>query len=297
MEQEAISFNFCNLSGRNASIKKAKFAVIPIPYDLTTSYLPGTRKGPQAIIEASFQLEYYDDEMDYEVVESGIFTSKPLDVAVSSPKEMIKRVYVRIKKVVRKGLFPVIVGGEHTITIGAVRAMKEFYPEMSVIQFDAHADLRDKFMGSSYSHACVGRRVSEICPLVIAGVRSMSREEKSFLEKSNIILYSAKDMMGKDFNGEVILSSLKSDYVYVSIDLDVFDPSLMPSVGTPEPGGLGWYEMTSLLEKLSERKNIVGFDITELSPIGGFVAPDFIAAKLIYKLMTYIDKHSKGKRG
>ncbi len=296
-EPEAISFNFCNLPEEYTSIKKAKFAVIPVPYDLTTSYIPGTRRGPQAIIEASFQLEYYDEEMDHEAFRSGIFTFKPLDVTASSPGDMIDRVYMKIREVARKGLFPVIIGGEHTITIGAVRAMKEFYAEMVVLQLDAHADLRNTYMDSPYSHACVARRISEICPLVIAGVRSISRDEKSFLEKSSIILYSAKDMMKKDFSKELILSSLRSDFVYLSIDLDVFDPSIMPSVGTPEPGGIGWYDVTSLLEILIQEKNIVAFDITELSPIAGFVAPDFFAAKLIYKIMTYIDKSSKRKGG
>ncbi|MEN6420589.1 MAG: agmatinase [Smithella sp.] len=269
------------------SMREALFAVVPVGYDLTSTYQPGSRRGPLAIIEASTNMELYDEELKKETYLAGIYTTLPVEIDARGPKNMINAVRKKISKIIALDKIPVMLGGEHSITFGAVQALKEKYPKLSVLQLDAHADLRDSYQGSPYSHASVARRISEICPLVQVGIRSMSKEEGDFLPQSKVKSYSA-DFVAEEKNWcEKICKNLKGD-VFISIDLDVFDPSIMPSTGTPEPGGLSWRDVLHLLKSVSRVCKIRGFDVVELAPIPGNIAPDFMAAKLIYRLMGYI---------
>ena len=269
------------------SLRDAKFVVIPVPYDLTSTYQPGSRRGPTAIIEASTNMELYDEELKKETYMSGIHTTLPVAIDARGPKNMVNIVRKKISRIAGLNKIPVMLGGEHSITLGAVQAMIEKYSGLTVLQFDAHADLRDTYQGSPYSHACVARRISEICPLTQVGIRSMSKEEGEFLPQSKVKSYSADFVLEKKNLAETVCKDLSGD-VFITIDLDVFDPSIMPATGTPEPGGLYWKDILHLLELVSASCNIRGFDVVELAPLPGVVAPDFMAAKLIYRLMGYI---------
>jgi agmatinase len=269
------------------SLRDAKFVVIPVPYDLTSTYQSGSRRGPAAIIEASTNMELYDEELKKETYLAGIHTTLPVAIDARGPKNMVNIVRRRISRIAKLDKIPVMLGGEHSVTLGAVQAMIEKYPELTVLQFDAHADLRDTYQGSPYNHACVARRISEICPLVQVGIRSMSKEEGDFLPQSKVKSYSADFVLEKKNWAETVCKDLRGD-VFITIDLDVFDPSIMPATGTPEPGGLYWKDILQLLKLVSASCNIRGFDVVELAPLPGIVAPDFIAAKLIYRTMGYI---------
>lgn len=269
------------------SLRDAKFIVIPVPYDLTSTYQPGSRRGPAAIIEASTNMELYDEELKKETYMAGIHTTLPVSIDARGPKNMVNIVRKKISRIVALNKIPVILGGEHSITLGAVQAMIEKYPKLTVLQFDAHADLRDTYQESPYSHACVARRISEICPLVQVGIRSMSKEEGEFLPQSKVKSYSADFVLEKKNWAETVCKDLRGD-IFITIDLDVFDPSIMLATGTPEPGGLYWKDILHLLKLVSASCNIRGFDVVELAPLPGVVAPDFMAAKMIYRLMGYI---------
>jgi agmatinase len=271
------------------SLRDALFVVVPVPYDLTSTYQPGSRRGPAAIIEASTNMELYDDELKKETYLTGIHTTSPVAIDARGPKNMINIVRKKIAKIAALNKIPVMLGGEHSISLGAVQALKEKYPELKVLQLDAHADLRESYQESPYSHASVARRISEICPLIQVGIRSMSKEEADFLPQSKVKSYSADFALEKKDRCETICKDLSGD-VFVTIDLDVFDPSIMPSTGTPEPGGLSWSNVLRLLKLVSRSCKIRGFDVVELAPIPGIVAPDFMAAKLIYRFMGYITK-------
>lgn len=265
----------------------ARVFVIPVPYDSTTSFRGGARFGPSVIIHASRHMEDYDLELDRDISRIGIHTTPELVPNVASPEAMVEQVRRAALAVGRRGQIVALLGGEHTITVGAVRAFAELYPGLSVLYLDAHADLRDSFMGSSYSHACVARRVYEKCPLVQVGVRSLSAEEIRFIGQNDLPVFTwgttPYDIPGL---AQAVIEQL-SQNVYVSIDLDVFDPSIMAAVGTPEPGGMTWNEVTGLLRAVGEQRHIVGFDIVELSPEEGPEACAYTAAKLAYKLMGY----------
>jgi agmatinase len=198
---------------------------------------------------------------------------------------MLRRVEQVTSDVMGLGKMPVMLGGEHSITVGAVRAAKRRYSNLSVLQLDAHADLRNRYLESTYNHACVMRRVVEICPAVQAGIRSMSREEAEYVEQNELKAYYAQDMMRRDAADDIIASL--SANVYITIDLDVFDPSIMSAVGTPQPGGLDWYIVIDLLRRVSQARHVVGFDLVELCPSQGPVSCAFLAAKLAYKLIGY----------
>jgi agmatinase len=269
------------------SLKEALFVIVPVPYDLTSTYQPGSRRGPVAIIEASTNMELYDDELKKETYSTGIHTTMPLKVDSRGPKHMTSVVRRKISRLAALNKIPVILGGEHSISFGVVQAMKDKYPKLKVLQLDAHADLRNSYQKSPYSHASVARRISEICSLVQVGIRSLSKEEADFLPGSNIKSYSADFVSENKKWCETICKDLSGD-VFISIDLDVFDPSIMPATGTPEPGGLYWKDILYLLRNISRSCKIRGFDVVELAPIPGLIAPDFMAAKLIYRLMGYI---------
>jgi agmatinase len=232
-------------------------------------------------------MELYDEELKKETYLAGIHTTLPVPIDARGPKNMINAVRKKIAKVSAQNKIPVMLGGEHSISLGAVQALKEKYPKLKVLQLDAHADLRESYQGSPYSHASVARRISEICPLIQVGIRSMSKEEADFLSQSKVKSYNADFALEKKNWCETICKDLNGD-VYVSIDLDVLDPSIMPSTGTPEPGGLYWRDILHLLKLVSSSCKIRGFDVVELAPVPGIVAPDFMAAKLIYRSMGYI---------
>jgi len=288
--QETAKWNFGGLDDDYSGFKKAKVVVMPVPYDKTTTYRSGTRNGPAAIIDASMNMEIFDEELNQETYRMGIHTMQVLPVDELTLEDMVEKVRLSTLEVLKAGKFPVIIGGEHSITTGAVKAFIETYPTLSVLQLDAHFDLRDEYRGSKYNHACVARRIAELCPLVQVGTRSLSKEERDFLSSgtnTRILNVDVYKMLESLFWRDEVLASL-TENVYVTIDLDVFDPSLIPAVGTPEPGGIGWYDALEFLRSVVKYKKVVGFDVMELCPIKGQVSSDFISAKLIYRLLGYI---------
>ncbi|HOJ51419.1 MAG TPA: agmatinase [Syntrophales bacterium] len=283
------AMNFCGLDGPQSAYENSFFAVLPVPYDATTSYQAGTRWGPQAIISASVYLEWYDEELERETCAKGIYTAPYLEADARGPEYMVASVEQKIGQFLQDGKVPVLLGGEHSISLGAVRAMKKHFPSLSVLHLDAHADMRDQYQQSPFSHACVARRIYELCPIVQVGIRSMSREEADFIKEKNISSLSAHFVMEEENWIEVILEKLKGD-VYVSIDVDCLDPAYMPATGTPEPGGLTYREVVGLMKAVTENFRVRGFDVVELSPISGLTAPDFLCARLVYRLMGYLSK-------
>jgi len=284
--------NFGGIEAECETLEKAAFVVVPVPYDLTTTYQGGARKGPAAIIEASCNMELYDEELNREVYKSGIHTLPPLEAVAAGPEGMLERVEKSVSGVLKLGKTPVMLGGEHSITLGAIRAARKRYPKLSVLHLDAHADMRESYQGTPFSHACIGRRMSELCPVVQAGIRSMSIEEAAFIRKKNVPVLSAAAIRKDRTWVSKVLRHLSKD-VYISVDLDALDPSVMPATGTPEPGGLTWHDVLDLIRDVCRKRNIVGFDIVELAPIPGMVAPDFLAARLAYRMMGYVSNKSR----
>jgi agmatinase len=259
---------FAAIPQQYADFETSKVLILPVPYDSTSEWRSGSRDGPMAIIDASEHLELYDPELDRESHLCGIHTLPELRPSMSGPEETVERVYKVASDLVRKKKFVVMLGGEHSLTLGMVKAFKDKFPRLSVLQLDAHADLRDEYQGTKYSHACVMRRVLEYCPIVQVGIRSLSLEEHQFLSQNQMRPFFAPL---DQTSTQEILSSL----------------SEMSAVGTPQPGGMGWYETLSLLRQVAEQKNIVGFDLVELCPREGPVSCAFLAAKLAYKLIGY----------
>ncbi|MBU4376667.1 MAG: agmatinase [Candidatus Omnitrophica bacterium] len=277
--------------------EKAKAVIIQAPYEGTVTYRKGTQRGPAAILEASANMEFFDEELNIETYKNGIHTLPPINISNLSVDNVIEEVYKSVKDVMKAEKLPVLLGGEHSVTIGAVRAAKEAAGDIMVLQLDAHYDLRDEYRGSRNNHACVARRIQEMAPLVQLGVRSLSKEEKDFLSGENNVVktISAYDMLTDQLWDRRMLEVLK-DKVYITIDLDVLDPSIMPAVGTPEPGGISWYVLLDILKMVAQNKEIVGFDIVELAPIEGDIAPDFLTSKLIYRLLGYTFFYKNGKK-
>ena len=265
---------------------KAKAVILPVPYDSTTEWRSGAREGPQAIIDASQYLELYDLELDQEIYKVGIHTLPQVEPLMSSPKDMVERVYQVSKGLIQKGKILVMLGGEHSLSLGTVRAFKEAFPKLSVLQLDAHADLRDEYLGTKYSQACVMHRICELCPIVQVGVRSLSWEEKEFLAQNKMKPFYMPDLASNTISTEQIVTSLSED-VYVTIDVDVLDPSIMPAVGTPEPGGMQWQEALDIIKSVALHRHIVGFDLMEFCPQEGPLSCAFLLAKLAYKLIGY----------
>jgi agmatinase len=276
--------NFGDLPGEYSNLRDARIVIIPVPYDRTSTWIKGADKGPTAIIEASANMELYDIETGSEVYRKGIFTADALKVEDLPPEDMIEMVSEEVRHYIERGKFTVVVGGEHSVSIGSIKAHVKSSADVTVLQLDAHTDLRDEYNGSKYNHACVMARVREACPIVQVGVRSMDSSEKEFIDRGRV--FFAEDIYSRTGWTDEAVGKL-SGKVYVTIDLDVFDPSIMPSTGTPEPGGLLWYEVLRLLKAVSDKKDIVGFDVVELCPNEKNKAPDFLAAKLIYKMLSY----------
>lgn len=285
--------NFAALPPPYSGLEKARVVVLPVPYDGTAEWHSGSREAPRAIIDASAYLEMYDQELDREIYPVGIHTLPEIEPDMSGPAAMVERVYQAAGAIVAGGRLPVMLGGEHTLTLGAVRACRERYPALSVLQFDAHTDLRDSYLGTGISQATVMRRVSELCPVVPVGVRSLSLEEKQYLDEAGVRPFYAEDVLSGQADLSRITSGLSPD-VYVTIDIDVLDPAVMPAVGTPEPGGLGWYDLLGLLRGVARERRIVGFDLVELCPAEGPAACAFLAARLVYKMIGYIFESKNG---
>ena len=268
--------------------ESAQLVVIPIPYDGTTSFRTGSRYGPAAIIDASRHLEDFDVELGCDPSASGIFTMPELTPDASGPERVVEQVRAAVEETLRRDKTPVLIGGEHTIATGAVRACADKYGDLSVLYLDAHADLRESYMGTEWGHASVARRISEVCPIVEVGVRSISEEEFQFAQceqRVNIHFWPAEG--DEQCLHDAVCRQLSAN-VYLSIDLDVMDPSIMPAVGTPEPGGMSWWDTVRLIRAVSRNSSIVGFDLVELSPEEGPVACSSTAARLAYKVMGYI---------
>jgi agmatinase len=273
-------FNFGALDIKRSSLEDSRVVILPVPYDATSTYLAGSREGPQAILSASRNMELFDEELLSEPCSVGIHTLPFLDPIASGPDEMVRAVSSVASLHIENGKFVVLLGGDHILSVGAVEAAKKEHDSLGVIQFDAHADLRESYQGTRMSHACTGRRLAEMCPLLQVGTRSLSREEHEFRASAGIP--SLPPSRIGDLSA--YLDDLPQE-VYVTIDVDVLDPSIMPSVGTPEPGGLSWEQITGLAGEIASRKRVVGFDLTELRPVPGLVAPEFLAAKLVYRLI------------
>ncbi|MEE8465502.1 MAG: agmatinase [Dehalococcoidia bacterium] len=280
-----IPHNFLALPQEQSSLDAARVVLIPVPYDSTTSYRSGAREGPEAIITASYALEDYDFELELDVSEIGIHTTGALEPHMAGPGPMTERVKDAVAGYLETGKTVGLLGGEHSITIGSVQAHVDAYPGLSVLYLDAHADLRDEYMGTPFGHASAARRAYECCPIALAGVRSLCQEEHDFIRDNNVPVWYW-DPNSHRSSPDTLLDGL-SDTVYVSIDLDVLDPAIMPAVGTPEPGGMAWHQLVGLLGKLSESRRIVGFDVCELAPADGPPACSYTAAKLVYKLVAY----------
>ncbi len=276
---------FAAIPPQDAALETSKVVILPVPYDSTTDYKSGAREGAQAIIAASQQLELYDAELDRETYQVGIHTLPSLEPVMSGPEQMITRVYQAARDLLEKDKLVVMLGGEHSLTLGLVQALGQRYHKLSVLQLDAHADLRNEYLGTKYSHACVMRRVWELCPIVPVGIRSLSLEEHEFVKQHKLEPFYAEDCT-PDLAPKV-LANLPPE-VYITIDLDVFDPSIMSAVGTPEPGGLSWHQVLGLLRVVAKERQVVGFDIVELCPREGPTSCTFLAAKLVYKLIGYI---------
>lgn len=284
-----VSFNFGALPAQLSGFESSKFVLLPIPYDSTSSYRTGSRHGPTAIIEASRNLELYDHDLDELPARFGIHTYTELEVDASGPENMTARIEEVVRDLLSAGKLVGGIGGEHSVTCGIVRAYAKQYPNLSVLQLDAHADLRDVYQGTKYSHACTMRRVRECVEDVAqVGIRSYSAGEASFIVRERIRIHRASKWRGAQEQIQELLSELGDGPLYVTCDLDVLDPAVMPATGTPEPGGLDWWDVIGLLEAVSSQREIVGFDVVELIPMPGTIAPDFLATKLIYKLIGLI---------
>lgn len=278
-----VPASFGDFPARYTSRDDARIVVVPVPYDGTSTWMKGADKGPQAIFDASPNLEFYDIETDSEVYRQGIFTDAPVDDG-PSVEQMVRAVRQRVAGHLANDAFVVTLGGEHSVSIGAVEAHVEKYSGLSVLQLDAHSDLRDEYEGSRFNHACVMARIKERCPIVQVGVRSMDVSEKPAMDRDRV--FFAADIHGRSDWIDRAVEKLTGP-VYITIDLDAFDPSIMPSTGTPEPGGLSWYEVLALLRAVCRDRQVVGFDVVELCPTPDNWAPNFMAAKLVYQLLSY----------
>ncbi len=276
------------------SFEQAKVILMPVPYEHSTSYGKGTAAGPEAILKAGPYLEFYDDQYDCEPWRLGVYTVPPVNCD-QDPEIFQQTLYQKTAELLQKNKFIVALGGEHALSFGLFRAHHERFKKISVLQLDAHSDLRDSYQGSKWSHASVMRRIWELNQSIVPmGVRSQCREERDFILEHRVPVFYAHQIRKEGFK-EKIIDQLR-EHVYLTIDVDFFDPSIMPSTGTPEPGGFLWYETLYFLENLFRQRKIVGIDIVELSPIQKVSHPDFLVAKLIYKLLSlkYLQESLKG---
>jgi agmatinase len=292
-----LNDNFLGLPSKYSSPATARYAVLPIPYDSTVSFQVGTRNGPRAIITSSQQVELFDDEYGREFCNAGIATLDPVAPEMAGPKAMHEAIYKVAAKAVRSGKFLIGLGGEHSITSALVRAVLHKHKKLSVLQIDAHADLRSEYEGTPYSHASAMMRVWDLgVPVTGVGIRNYSLEEHAFMKRRKIQPISARQTREDADWIQKAVDGLREN-VYVTIDIDGFDPAYAPGTGTPEPGGLDWFAVTDLLKAVSIERNIVAADVVEVLPLPGSAQTEFLAAKLIYKLLAHIEANRKRTRG
>jgi agmatinase len=275
--------NYAGIPDEFAQLEKAKVVLIPVPYDGTSTWGKGADKGPQAFLEASENMEWYDIETDTEVYQQGIYLANAIE-GDSSPEAMVNAVHKVTKEYIKRNKFVTLFGGEHSISIGTIRAFNECFDNLTVLHIDAHADIRKSYNGSKFNHACAVHEASQTTNLIQVGIRSMDAIEKTFMDEEKT--FFAHDMVNDEYWTDKVID-LMTDNVFITFDLDVLDPSIMPSTGTPEPGGLFYYETLEFLKQVFEDKNVVGFDIVELCPNKTDRTSDYLAAKLYYKMLSY----------
>lgn len=274
---------YAGIPEQYAGYDKSKVVLIPVPYDGTSTWGKGADKGPEAFLHASENMELYDIETDSEVYKQGIHLLEPI-TENQSPEAMVEAVYSVSKNQIKRNKFVTFFGGEHSISIGAIKAFDECFNNLTVLQIDAHADLRKEYNDSRYNHACAMYEANENTNLIQVGIRSMDIKETLVMNEDNV--FFAHEMATDDYWMDNAIE-LMTDNVYITFDLDAFDPSIIPSTGTPEPGGLLWYETLEFLRKVFAEKNVVGFDVVELCPNENDKSSDFAAAKLYYKMLSY----------
>lgn len=284
---------FLGLPEEECAYGRAKYAILPVPYDSTTSYNGGTRLGPRAIIEASTQVELYDAQYGFDAsARAAVHTLNELDPDLSSPERTVERCRAVARRLIDDGKFVITLGGEHTVSLGAIRALHDTgrFGKFTVLQIDAHADLRDEYEGTPYSHACVMRRVHDLgLPSLAVGVRAVSEEEHAFVRREGI----RQEFYGWNLRGGLdpaaVLPHL-SERVYVTVDVDGFDPAVFPGTGTPEPGGIGWHDFLDLFRAVVKSREVIGFDVVEVAPTPPYRACEFAAARLVYKMITMLEE-------
>lgn len=274
---------YAGIPAEYSKLDQSKIVLIPVPYDGTSTWQKGADKGPDAFLEASENMELYDIETDSEVYKQGVFLASPI-IENTSPEAVVEAVHETTKAYIKKSKFVTLFGGEHSISIGSIRAFNEMFENLTVLHIDAHADLRQTYEGSSCNHACAVYEASQTTNLIQVGIRSMDSIETTVMDEDKT--YFAHEMAMDDNWIDSAIDQM-TENVFITLDLDAFDPSIMPSTGTPEPGGLLWYETLEFLKQVFEEKNVVGFDIVELCPKEDNKAPDFLAAKLYYKMLSY----------
>ena len=274
---------YAGISEEFSKLETSKIVLIPVPYDGTSTWQKGADKGPEAFLDASENMELYDIETATEVYQQGVYLAEAV-TENSSPEAMVEAVHKATKKYIKKNKFVTIFGGEHSVSIGTVRAFNEMYPSLTVLQLDAHADLRKTYEGSTCNHACAMYEASQNTNLIQVGIRSMDAKEKSVMDLDKT--FFAHEMAIDDTWMDAAIDQM-TENVFITFDLDAFDPSILPSTGTPEPGGLFWYETLDFLKQVFAEKNVVGFDIVELCPNNMDKSSDFLAAKLYYKMLSY----------
>lgn len=292
----SIKKNFLAIEDEFSNYENSKIVILPVPFEQTTSYGKGTSNGPKAILEASHYVEFFDEEMNRELCfekGNGICSLYPVDVTDVKGRKALALIYKNVRKHIDNKKFVVSLGGEHSISTAPIQAHFDSYQNLSILHFDAHSDLREEYEGSKYSHASFAARVSEFTTAITqVGIRAQCKAEYDFIKAKNIKTFYAFEirngMHGFDWMNRIIDSL--NENVYITFDVDYFDPSIMPSTGTPEPNGFYWDETMKLLKLLGEKKRVVGFDVVELSPRKDFPFPDFLTAKLIYKMLNYFVK-------
>jgi len=290
-----VENNAYDLEPKFSSRASARYALLPLPYERTTTYVRGTARGPAALLEASHQVELFDEVTGTEPYRAGIWTAPPVeDVPGETEDQVLGRIASAAASLIEEGKFVVGLGGEHTVSVPLIRAHASAFEGLNVLHLDAHADLRDSYQGSRYNHACAMARAREICPVVSVGVRSLSSDEYNRIQREELPVFFAHDYLTDQDRLARVLYKL-GDPVYITIDLDVFDPSVAPAVGTPEPGGLDWYQVLSLLDCVISNRRVVGLDLVELCPRPGDVTTDFLAAKLLYRVLGLLE--SRPERG
>ncbi|HAX48486.1 MAG TPA: agmatinase [Ignavibacteria bacterium] len=283
--------NFLAIEKEYSGYDNSKVVILSAPYEKTTSYGKGTAKGPKAILEASHYVEFFDEETEKQVCfDIGIAAIEPMQFSNNTGKKALDLIYKNVNEHIKNGKFVITLGGEHSISTAPIQAHFDNYSDLSILHFDAHSDLREEYEGSKYSHASFAARVAEFtADITQVGIRAQCKEEFEFIKAKGIKTFYAHQMRNEGFNQiliEKILQTLKKN-VYITFDVDYFDPSIMPSTGTPEPNGFYWDETMRLLKKVCAERNLVGFDVVELAPRKDYSFPDFMTAKLIYKILNY----------